>query len=377
MSKVSKVFVSGCFDVLHGGHVHFLRQAKSLGDWLTVSVASDEALMRHKGRPPAMPAEHKAHVLAALDCVDEVVISSCHPTEPGLDFAEAFKARRPDILAVTEDDRYAQAKRDLCAEFGARYVVLPKGLEYPKISVSEIRRRIRGWVTIPMRVDFAGGWLDVPDLAQCGAFVVNCAVRPGIDERAWPHGSGLGGSAAAAMRDGINGIHAEIEQGVGWQDAAVIRETGLCVWRSGLMPSLETKTPGSWLRGLMAIEWTGQRHVTAGLTRRDRDYGTIRRAGDVAREAVIREDLKRLSQAVVLSHRAQIAEGMDPLRPSIRELACKYCGAGWGGYGLYLFAHPEDRDEFVASSPEAVAIEPYERWSDLWQQASIPAAQPA
>lgn len=133
---MTRVFVSGCYDIVHAGHIQFFREARALGDHLTVSFASAEVLWAHKHRRSSLPDDHKHAVLAGLDTVDEVVIGK--GLEEGLDFKEDFLRLRPAILAVTEDDKYAELKRDLCAQVGARYVVLPK--TPPQFSRSRRRR---------------------------------------------------------------------------------------------------------------------------------------------------------------------------------------------------------------------------------------------
>ncbi|GFH11864.1 cytidyltransferase [Haematococcus lacustris] len=223
------VFVSGCYDVLHGGHVEFFEQARSLGDRLVVCFAGDESLRRHKRPQPSIPTIHKLHLLSALRPVDEVVIGDDLEAPHGLDFKKAFLSIRPQILAVTEDDkcvpaaapsaacsmllsrtlccqpawhwpvsgssrlcdamaskhptcsppacatclhstsyaclgalpRYGDVKRELCAEVGAEYVVLPKSLQYEKTSTTDILRRIKAPVWAPLRQDHSqAGWLE-------------------------------------------------------------------------------------------------------------------------------------------------------------------------------------------------------------------------
>lgn len=73
---VKKVFVSGCYDVLHGGHIEFFEQARALGDYLIVCFAGDDSLKKHKRPQPSIPTEHKKHLIGALRCVDEVVIGA-------------------------------------------------------------------------------------------------------------------------------------------------------------------------------------------------------------------------------------------------------------------------------------------------------------
>jgi len=138
---MKKVFVSGCFDILHAGHIEFFSQAKALGDWLIVCFAGDASLQMHKKRPASIPEIHKKKLLEALRMVDQVEIGE--DAILGLDFRTHFLRIKPDILAVTEDDRYEKEKRLLCAESGCMYTVLPKSLEFDKISTSEIILRIK------------------------------------------------------------------------------------------------------------------------------------------------------------------------------------------------------------------------------------------
>lgn len=365
-----RVFVSGCYDILHAGHVQFFREAKALGDHLTVTFAGSEVLWHHKQRRSSLPDDHKRALIAALDMVDEVIVTQGH--DLGLDFKEDFLRLRPDILAVTEDDKYGQLKRDLCAQVGARYVVLPKTPpQFTPISTSEIVRWIKAPAEAPLRVDFAGGWLDVPRHARPGGYIVNCAISPTVSLRDWPYerNAGLGGSGAWALLNGKDGVSAELDLGVGWQDPAIIREGGLCVWRSGPKPVLEVKTDATLLQGRLALYWSGKAHCTPSVADGARDYAAIERAGHTARDAVWANDLNGLAAAVRQSYAVQRAEGMDPLpgdaatspAPELtatRPLAWKYCGGGFGGYAVYLFADRTSRDA-ACRLPAFRAIEPY------------------
>jgi D-beta-D-heptose 7-phosphate kinase/D-beta-D-heptose 1-phosphate adenosyltransferase len=92
------VFTNGCFDLLHIGHVRSLEQARAQGDRLVVALNTDASVRRNKGPGrPIVPARQRAEVLAALGCVDFVLL-----------FAEAtplatIKALRPDVLAKGGD----------------------------------------------------------------------------------------------------------------------------------------------------------------------------------------------------------------------------------------------------------------------------------
>ncbi|MES2393493.1 MAG: hypothetical protein V4555_17790 [Acidobacteriota bacterium] len=222
-------------------------------------------------------------------------------------------------------------------------------------------------LALPLRLDFAGGWLDVPRYAIPGAFVVNCAISPLVtmvnrNTMSWdggeavPEGSGLGGSAAWRMLQGRDVIAEELAQGCGWQDPSILLETGLCVWASGPEPVLVHKDRGDWLRGHMALYWTGKTHDSSMIAGIDRDYREIEHASVHAAKAVQYRDLVALGWGVNLSYMQQRDEGMLSL--PLLGLARKYCGAGHGGYAVYLFEDQAQRDAAVKEKG-FMAVEPY------------------
>ncbi len=77
------------------------------------------------------------------------------------------------------------------------------------------------------------------------------------------------------MLEGRDPVASELALGVGWQDPAVIAETGLCVWRSGSSPVLDVKGTGDFLEGRMAILYTGEEHDTPKMADEQRDYVRI------------------------------------------------------------------------------------------------------
>jgi rfaE bifunctional protein nucleotidyltransferase chain/domain len=92
------ILANGNFDLLHVGHVRYLRGAKELGGKLVVAVNSDESVRALKGdRRPVMPAEERAEIVAALADVDAVVIFS------ELDVRALIREIRPDIQAKGTD----------------------------------------------------------------------------------------------------------------------------------------------------------------------------------------------------------------------------------------------------------------------------------
>ena len=92
------VFTNGCFDWLHIGHVRSLEQARGLGDRLIVAVNSDASVRRLKGPTrPRVPARQRAEVIAALQCVDWVVIFRADTP------LRTIEALQPDVLAKGGD----------------------------------------------------------------------------------------------------------------------------------------------------------------------------------------------------------------------------------------------------------------------------------
>jgi rfaE bifunctional protein nucleotidyltransferase chain/domain len=92
------VFTNGCFDLIHVGHVRYLEQARRLGDLLVVAVNTDRSVRRIKGPPrPVVPQAQRAEVVAALGCVDYVVLFSTPTPQP------LIARVRPDILVKGAD----------------------------------------------------------------------------------------------------------------------------------------------------------------------------------------------------------------------------------------------------------------------------------
>jgi D-beta-D-heptose 7-phosphate kinase/D-beta-D-heptose 1-phosphate adenosyltransferase len=132
----SVVFTNGCFDLLHRGHVHMLRQAKARGDILIVAINSDRSVKAIKGpRRPVLSQEDRAELIAAMEMVDYVVIFD----EP--DPYSLIAALTPDVLVKGGD--WSAEKiigADVVMENGGQVAVVPylKGF-----STSEILERIK------------------------------------------------------------------------------------------------------------------------------------------------------------------------------------------------------------------------------------------
>ncbi|PYX39718.1 MAG: D-glycero-beta-D-manno-heptose 1-phosphate adenylyltransferase [Acidobacteria bacterium] len=128
---------NGCFDLLHVGHVRYLRAAKALGGRLVVALNSDDSVRSLKGEGrPLMPAEERAEILAALADVDAVVVF------PERDVRAIIREIRPDIQAKGTDytaDSVPEA--DVVREYGGRVAIVGDPKDH---SATEI---IRAWLT--------------------------------------------------------------------------------------------------------------------------------------------------------------------------------------------------------------------------------------
>ena len=154
-----RVFVSGCFDLLHSGHVAFLKSAAEYGE-LHVCIGSDATIHALKKRWTVNDEEERKYMLESLAFVHQVHIGS---GSGQMDFVPEFERVKPDVLVVNNDG-HAEAKAGLCREHGVRYVVLERtpahGLK-PRSTTA-----LREESTIPFRLDLAGGWLDQPFVSK-------------------------------------------------------------------------------------------------------------------------------------------------------------------------------------------------------------------
>ena len=170
-----KVFVSGCFDLLHSGHVAFLEEAAGYGD-LYVALGSDKTVYDLKGRVPVNSEDERLYMIQALSFVKQAFISQGSGM---LDFLEEFKAIQPDVFIVNEDG-HLLAKQKMCEELGVEYMVLRR--EPHSGLAARSTTNLRRVVTMPFRIDIAGGWLDQPFVSQHHPGpVITVSIEPTIE----------------------------------------------------------------------------------------------------------------------------------------------------------------------------------------------------
>lgn len=173
-----KVFVSGCYDLLHSGHVEFFRQAAEYGD-LYVGIGSDETILHYKGHRTLWNEEDRLFMVKAIRYVKDAYINAGSGI---MDFVPTVDFLKPDILVVNEDGA-SEEKRKFCEERGMEYVVLKRdpheGLEAH--SSTAIKEQL---CRIPTRLDLAGTWIDQP-YVSCYApgWAITISLEPTFEVR--------------------------------------------------------------------------------------------------------------------------------------------------------------------------------------------------
>ncbi|HEX4424013.1 MAG TPA: adenylyltransferase/cytidyltransferase family protein [Terriglobales bacterium] len=137
--RESVTLANGCFDLLHVGHVRYLRAAKELGGRLIVAVNADASVRALKGEGrPLIPAEERAEILAALQDVDAVVIF------PEKDVRALIREIRPDVQAKgTDYSADSVPERDVVIECGGRVEIVgdPKDHSATEMIRTKLQRR--------------------------------------------------------------------------------------------------------------------------------------------------------------------------------------------------------------------------------------------
>jgi len=170
-----KVFVTGCFDMLHSGHVAFMQEAATYGD-LYVSIGADENVHNLKGRYPVNTQDERRYMIDALACVKKCIVNTGWGI---IDFENELLEIKPDVFVVNEDG-HTPSKQALCDEMGIEYHIL-KRIPHADLPVRSTTM-LRTECTIPFRIDLAGGWLDQPYVSKHHpGSVITISIEPTIE----------------------------------------------------------------------------------------------------------------------------------------------------------------------------------------------------
>lgn len=172
--KRKKVFVSGCYDMLHSGHVAFFKEASRYGD-LYVGIGSDKTIAELKHRKTVYSEKERLYMVKAIRYVTDAFINRGSGM---LDFIDTLDRVRPDIFVVNSDGG-SELKRNLCLGRGIEYIELERtpdaGLEAR--STTSLRKGVKSH--LPYRVDIAGTWIDQPYVSEHGAgWALTASIEP-------------------------------------------------------------------------------------------------------------------------------------------------------------------------------------------------------
>jgi cytidyltransferase-like protein len=362
------VFVSGCFDMLHSGHVAFLQEAAGFGD-LHVGIGSDRTVFEIKGRYTVNSEAERRYMIEALACVKACSVNSGRGM---LDFEDDLQRMRPDVL-VTNEDGHTPAKEALCRSLGIEYRVLRRvphaGL--PARSTTALRAES----TIPYRIDLAGGWLDQPFVSKLHPGpVLTVSIEPTVEF------NDRSGMASSTRRRAVELWGSQMPHGdpetlarvlfgfenppgkgeiAGSQDALGIVLPGLnrLDYAGDYWPArisrLQDEFVLGWLEEHLSLVALGPRPSEFSVTDETRIDAARARALAAAAsdcwEAIRACDLRAFGDAVRRSFHAQVAMFprmmSDHIRAAIdryRDVALgwKLSGAGGGGYLILVVDAP-------------------------------------
>ncbi len=363
-----KVFVSGCFDMLHSGHVAFFEEAAKYGD-LYVAIGSDRTVFELKGRATINTEEERLYMIKSIACVKDAYIS--HGTGM-LDFLDEFLQVQPDIFIVNEDGNL-QEKRKLCEEHNVQYLILKRdphpGL-HPRSTTA-----LRGVSAIPYRIDLCGGWLDQPFVSKYHPGpVLTISIHPTIE---FNERSGMASSTRRAAVDlwgprlpaGSPEKLAKIlfcydnppgtQEISGSQDSIGIIFPGLNkadyageYWPAHIS-TIHDEMVMQFIENSLYLIPLGPRHNDFHVlhdTRIDAAGAkALAEAAESCWEALIDKDIRRFGAAVRAGFEAQVAMFPNMLTENMLELietyrsqalGWKVSGAGGGGYLILVAEQP-------------------------------------
>jgi cytidyltransferase-like protein len=365
-----KVFVSGCYDLLHSGHVAFFKEASKYGD-LYVGIGSDKTIDGLKGRPTVNSEQERLYMVKSVRYVKDAFINSGGGM---MDFEQELRGLKPDIFIVNEDG-YSPAKLSLCKELGVELKVLERIPDAGLPARSTTAIRSSGVCMLPYRIDIAGTWIDQPYVSKFWpGWAITLSLEPVVEsnercgmststrnaaKKIWPHTLPLGKpeKLAEMLFKFENDPGAEIVSGA--QDAIGICMPGLVrhYYDKAYWPlkieSVHDEDILSWLEEhiYMVMLWPrpqgldllGNTSITV------ENVQKLAGAAERAWDAILNKDLHSFASAFLDSFRAQVTmfpamlngeieKVIDSYRPE--ALAWKLAGAGGGGYLLLVSENP-------------------------------------
>lgn len=360
--KNKRVFVSGCYDMLHSGHVAFFKEASQYGD-LYVGIGSDKTIEQLKNRKTVCSEKERLYMVKAI----RYVTDACINTGSGMmDFIESVDRFKPDIFVVNSDGG-SDIKRRFCEERGIEYIVLEREPEMglQARSTTALRRELK--CNIPYRIDIAGTWIDQPYVSEYGpGWAITASIEPTYEfmerggmststrnaaRKIWPYELPAYNEEMLARllfcfeNDPENEGHVS-----GAQDAIGICVSGLSrhfydghYWPKTI-DTVHDEEILSWLESHLCIVPMFPRHlgcsVVEGKDITPNKVKDLTSAADRCWDAIMKKDLKAFAKSFQDSFNAQVAMFPAMMQPGVDEwiekvrpyaLAWKMLGAGGGG----------------------------------------------
>lgn len=359
-----RVFVSGCYDMLHSGHVAFFKEASSYGD-LYVGIGSDATIKQLKNRTTVCSEDERLYMVKSIRYVHDAFINDGSGM---MDFVSVVDRVKPDIFVVNSDGG-SDVKKKFCEDRGIEYVVLERvpepGLQAR--STTALRGSVKSH--LPYRIDLAGTWIDQPYVSCLHpgwAITVSIEATEEFMERGgmststrnaakkvWPYELPLGHEETTARllfcfeNDPERG-HEHIS---GAQDAIGICMSGLnrhwydnTYWPSKIEQCKDAEIL-DWLEShLCLVPMFPRRPGCSVVEGKDITKEKVAQLADAAQrcwDAIMVRDLQQFAAAYLDSFHAQLALFPAMMQPGVQQyidsiapyaLAWKMTGAGGGGY---------------------------------------------
>ena len=382
-----KVFVSGCYDLLHSGHVEFFRQAAEYGD-LYVGIGSDKTILGYKHHKTVYSEQERLFMVKSIRYVKDAFINA---GDGVMDFVPTVDMLHPDILVVNEDGA-REEKRRFCQERGIEYVVLQRtpqeGLQAR--SSTDLKKTESLLAT---RLDLAGTWIDQPYVSCLHpGWAITISLEPtfpirercglatstrNVIKKVWPYQLPINMDPEVLAKLIFcfeNDPEREAGHVSGAQDAIGICVPGLCrhYYDGRFWPDkIEVCTDEAilqWLEAHLVMLPMDPRpagcSVVEGKRLEEARVRALTDAADRCWEAIMARDLAAFASAYKASFDAQVSLFPGMIQGTVQSyidrwskvpgvLAWKMPGAGGGGY---LACVVEDASAFASEHPEAIRL---------------------
>lgn len=381
-----KVFVSGCYDLLHSGHVEFFRQAASYGD-LYVGIGSDQTILHYKHHKSVYSEQERLFMVKSIRYVKDAYINA---GDGIMDFVPTLDIVKPDVFVVNSDGGN-EDKRKLCESLGIEYVVLERTPQEGLAARSSTELK-KSPCMIPTRVDIAGTWIDQPYVSTYApGWAITISVEPNFEIRdrcglststrrviksIWPYQLPNMDPEMLARLVFCMENNPERNDGIisGAQDAI-----GICVpalsrhyYDNHFWPeTIETcsnETILQWLEAHMILVPIDPRpdkcSVVTGKSIDEPKVRALASASQACWDAIMAMDLEAFAKSFDASFKAQVAMFPAMIQNTVPQyiekysaepgvMALKLTGAGAGGYLVLVV---DDAEKWLASHEEAIRI---------------------